>query len=282
MKKILVPTDFSPSAQVALQRAFQIAKKHEAEVDVLHVIGSLKSQLLAPEVGYFDEDLERDYIASIQEHAFALIQKNIESISFKEAQYKVAVETGNIYQVIKQYAAQNDIDLILMGTEGTRNLKEIWVGSNTEKVVRVAPCPVLAVKPNCPEFEGFANVLFPSSLSEAQAPTLKRLAQFVNNFGGKIHLLYVNTAFGYLDAEEIVEKQEAFIRKAGLEGIAMHHTTARTEEAGILNMARYLKVDLIALQTSQRKGLAHFFFGSTAEDVVNAAQIPVLTFGVNP
>ncbi len=281
MKKILVPTDFSPSAQVALQRAFLIAKKHEAEVNVLHVIGSLKSQLLAPEVGMLDEDLEKNYISSIQEHAFALIQKNIESISFKEAQYKVAVEAGNIYQQIKQYATDHEIDLILMGTEGTRNLKEIWVGSNTEKVVRVAPCPVLAVKPNCPEFEGFANILFPSSLGDAQVPTLKRLALFAESFGGKIHLLYVNTAFGYLDAEEIIEKQEILVSKAGVEGISLHHTTARTEEAGILNMARYLKVDLIALQTSQRKGLSHFFFGSTAEDVVNTAQIPVLTFGVN-
>jgi len=279
MKKILVPTDFSSHAQNAINTAFKFAKKYEAEVDILHVISSLGSQLITSDESKVNKVLEQTYIDSIQENTYEMIQKYIKSISFPEAQYKVVIETGNIYQQIKNYSSENGIDLIIMGTHGTRNLEEIWVGSNTEKVVRMAPCPVLSVKSNTPEFDSFDNILFPSTLKDGQVDALKRIGRLAENYGGKIHLLYVNSTFGFLSKEEIIERQENFLEKAGLSDVTMHQTTARTEEAGILNMAKYLKVDLIALQTSQRKGLAHFFLGSTAEDVVNQAQIPVLTFG---
>ncbi len=281
MKKILVPTDFSTHAQTALNAAFRFAKKYEAEVDILHVISSLGGQIMAPEPEEVNEILEKSYIESIQENTLEMIQSYIKKIAFPEAQYKIIIETGNIFKKIKSYVKDHQIDLIMMGTHGTRTLEEIWVGSNTEKVVRLASCPVLAIKENAPDFDSFDNILFPSTLRDGQIEALQRMGAFANIFGGKIHLLYVNSSFGFLDKEEILERQEKFVEKAGLSEVVLHQTNARTEDAGILNMAKYLKVDLIALQSSQRKGIAHFFLGSTAEDVVNQAQVPVLTFGIS-
>jgi nucleotide-binding universal stress UspA family protein len=188
---------------------------------------------------------------------------------------------GNIYQIIRQEAQTWEADLIIMGTHGTSHLEDFWVGSNTEKIVRNAPCPVLVVKDKPVNFI-LANILFPTNLQEDNQQVLMKLREFQRLFDAHIHLLYVNSLVGFLSSEEIELRFQDYIRTAHLSDYTFHVVAAKTEESGILALAQSLDIDLIALATHQRKGLAHFLFGSIAEDVANHATKPVLTLSTNP
>lgn len=284
MKKILVPTDFSTHAENALNIALKLAAKFDAEVHIIHVIAPLRAQLLAPDPSQVDEGLEERFLASIHENASHVLDNLLAGANFPKERSITVIEFGKIYERVRRYAQSHQIDIIVMGTNGTRPFDEVFVGSNTERVVRFAPCPVLTVKSDTKDLKPAPRILFPSTLKEDQVKNFKKAYEFAKSAKGSLHLLYVNSAFGFMASEEINQKQQAFLKKAGVseEGaVSFHQTTASTEEAGILNMAKHLKVDLIALQTTQRKGLAHFFLGSTAEDVVNHSHIPVMAYGIN-
>ncbi|MDX2301298.1 MAG: universal stress protein [Microscillaceae bacterium] len=280
MKKILVPTDFSPYSHNALKIAIQFARKTDAEITVLHVIPPVLSDLLAPDTARRAEvsNLEHEYIRGIHEFARQELEKVIAHENYPINKIHIYVEGGIIPQSITQLAEEIQVDLIIMGTQGTNPIEEIFVGSNTEKVVRMASCPVLAVRDKHQNFI-LAKILFATDLKQAQPAAMTFIRKLQRLFDGEIHLLYINSAFGFLSSEEIERRKEHFVLAAKLDNYHFHIVNAKTEEAGILVTAQKIDADLIALTTHQRRGLAHFFLGSTAEDIVNHANRPVLTLG---
>ncbi|MCU0446547.1 MAG: universal stress protein [Microscillaceae bacterium] len=279
MKKILVPTDFSPFAINAGKVAFQLARKLEGEVMLLHVIPDLKNLLLAPDATQTETTWEEKYLQQARKNALRQMNKLIEHEQFAIAQVEQKILIGNVSQMIYQEARTWQADLIVMGTHGTTHLEDFLVGSNTEKIVRNAPCPVLVVKDQPVNFM-LANILFPTNLLETHLPAMAKLREFQRLFDAHIHLLFVNSLVGFLSSEEIAQRLHNFVQEAHLSDFTFHTVAAKTEEAGILLAAQSLNIDLIALITHQRRGLSHFFLGSISEDVANHALKPVLTLSI--
>jgi K+-sensing histidine kinase KdpD len=96
----------------------------------------------------------------------------------------------------------------------------------------------------------------------------------------KMHLLYVNTPSGFKTTPKAYELMESFVKDMGAENYTLNVYNDVSVEKGILGFAADNKVDIIGMSTHGRKGIAHFFNGSISEDLVNHAQMPVITFKI--
>jgi len=140
-KHILVPTDFSAHADYALSYAIELATTFQAHLTLLHAfhLSPLTVGELPPAV--FNDTL-RDLETNAQQH----LQMTLERIHQAGLQSDYLVVEGAPFQTIVDIARDKQIDLIVMGTHGRTGLSHVLMGSVAERVVRLAPCPVLVTR----------------------------------------------------------------------------------------------------------------------------------------
>ncbi|WP_027125667.1 universal stress protein [Gelidibacter mesophilus] len=274
MKKILVPTDFSEQAENALKVAVQLAKKYGSEIYLLHMlelplpeIDTMNTPSALPEAMFFmklahqkfETLLAQDYLKGITVHE---IVKNYPSF-------------GSVVDTCHEL----DVNLIVMGSHGASGFKEMFIGSNAEKVVRTSDIPVLVIKSNHAEFT-IDRFVFASDFKEDNNETYKQATDFAKSFGAKMYLLMVNTANNFTSTAEAEKRIHNFIKDYDFKEYSIHIYNDESIESGILNFAKEVDADLIGISTHGRQGIAHFFNGSIGEDVVNHAKRPVITFKI--
>ena len=142
MNRILVPIDFSDDARKALVYALSIAQVHHAQIDVLHVLEepAFPSFYGAGALMLYGE--KPDLVADAREALHSLIT----SIQPENTKITSHVEKGHAADGIVAFAANNQIDLIIIPTHGLTGLRHVLLGSVAERVVREASCPVLVFK----------------------------------------------------------------------------------------------------------------------------------------
>ncbi|MBU2940092.1 universal stress protein [Lacinutrix sp. C3R15] len=276
MKKILVPTDFSEQANYALEVAAMLAKKNNSEIYLLHMIDIPLSQI--PELGGNTAD-------SIPEAMFfmKLAHKRFEDILSKNFLKDINVhETVNFYQTfedIKNTCKEHNIDMIVMGSHGASGLKEMFIGSNTEKVVRVSDVPVLVIKNKHEDFI-INDFVFASDFKKDNKETYKQATKLAKAFNAKMHLLLVNTPSRFTTTPTANARIADFIKESDFNNYNITVFNDESVEKGILNFSHSINADLIGISTHGRQGIAHFFNGSISEDLVNHAKRPVITFKI--
>lgn len=277
MKKILVPVDFSEKSEEALKVAAKIATKIDAELHVLHLLdipngevdvlegnqvpkGPMAMMLFEAVHHRFDEFLNKDYLDEIPVHEKVL--------------------TDAPFQGISDFAKQNNIDLIVMGSQGTSGVEEFFVGSNTEKVVRSSRIPVLVIKQSAEDFK-IEKVIAAGKFENENIEAFKKIMDFLKIFDPEIYLLRVNTISNFKSTKEIQQVFDNFLKKVpeydNLKTIIYDDYTV---QEGIFNFADEIGADLIALGTHGRQGIMHFLTGSIAEDIVNSAKKNILTIKI--
>lgn len=136
---ILVPTDFSEGADLAVQRAFDLASGQEGKVHLLHAY-SVPSLPDGAAIGV-------DLVAPIEAAALKALGRETEKYRARAEFGGVILEMGDAREVILHHARTLPADLIVMGTHGRTGFQRWALGSVAERVVRSAPCPVLVVPP---------------------------------------------------------------------------------------------------------------------------------------
>ena len=150
LNKILVPTDFSDFAKPAVEYACAIAARFGSELHLLHVVPD--PAMLVPEAAAFSVESMQAQAQSMAKDATAQLQK-LPCDGWDNGKPIVReVRIGTAFLEIIEYAKEQDVDLIVIGTHGRSALMHILMGSVAERVVRKAPCPVLTVKPEGHQF----------------------------------------------------------------------------------------------------------------------------------
>lgn len=272
MNRILVPTDFSEQAENALKVAIKLSKKHKSEIYVLHSM-EMPLHLATTDSGSLPESL---FFIKLAEKRFNDLRKNnyLEGVVLNEA-----IGHNEIYEDIEEACKKNNIDLIVMGSNGASGFKEMFVGSNTEKVVRTSKIPVLVIKNNHPEFK-IKDFVFATDFSEEGRGAFDNAQKFAAKIGAKIHLLFVNTPADFKTSAQGQNIMEHFVRGMGVDNYTLNIYNDTSVEKGILNFAQHINAQLIGMGTHGRKGISHFFNGSISEDMVNHANMPVITFKI--
>ena len=276
MKKILVPCDFSNEALQAYEFAMNIATPSAGEVFILNVIDlpiSYETSFGAP-VYYFDDNL----IKELQNQALSDFEK-MRSKSSRKGPASFCTLHGPVTQMIRQFIDDNKIDLVVMGTKGASRWKEYLIGSNTEKIVRFSHVPVFAVRKSF-ELKQIKNIVFPTALQLNQSDFVNRVKELQAFFGATLHILLVNTPYNFKRTKDDKELLEEYSKHYKLENYTLNVYDDYYAEDGIINFTHNIKADMIAMGTHARKGLAHLFIGSVAEDVVNHVDCPIWTYSL--
>lgn len=274
MKKILVPTDFSVQAENALKVAAQLAKKYNSEIHLLHIleiplhkIDALSTYNNLPEAVYFMKLAHKQFEELID-------KPYLKGIVFHEH-----VEFHEIFKGVFHVCKKQNIDLVIMGSNGSTGFKELLIGSNTEKVVRTSETPVLVIKNEHKKFKVNDFVFASDFKNECKIP-YKKAIKFAEILDAKIHLLMVNTPTKFMTSEKANKRMGAFTKDFEFSKFTTNMYNDINIEKGIMNFSNSIGADLIGMSTHGRQGISHFFNGSISEDLVNHAKRPVITFKI--
>ncbi len=162
VQRILFPTDFSELGKAAEKSACDLADQFGAELHVLHVLSDFF--LIMPQTAaamLVPPKVLKDVINNAEEE----IQKTPPSAWASGKNVVRVVRIGSTFDTIVQYAKDNAIDLIVIGTHGRTGLPHVLLGSVAERVVQHAPCAVLTLRPD--------RALVNTTRSVPQQPALK-------------------------------------------------------------------------------------------------------------
>lgn len=274
MKKILIPTDFSKHAEYALKVAAQIARKNNGEIILLHMLELPSQAGDAIGVGHEIPELMFFKNAAINKLDDLMDEDYLKDIPVSEiVQFELA------FDGIMAISKKNNVDLIVMGSHGASGFKEMFIGSNAEKVVRNSDVPVLIIKKEQDNFD-VTNFVFASDFSDEIKKPFQKAVEFANKFDATLHLAMINTPNNFKTSDQSEEIMTKFISGFNINKHQIHIYNDTNVEKGILNFAKKVDADLIGMSTHGRKGLSHFFNGSISEDLVNHAKRPVVTFKI--
>lgn len=277
MKKILVPTDFSTNSKHALRYAAELAIAMGAKLEILHANTVVAYATPVPEYFPLEGYAAQDYDDSAADELHSLKRDLTDLLKFEKLEIETRVEEGFLHSTMRRTAEEDGCDLIVMGTKGASGATEFFVGSNTEKVIRTAPCPVLAVPEDSGDFT-LKSVVLATTLKPDQAVAFNLLGEWQKSFPFDLKVLYLNNPAGLDSMDEIEAANQKFCAEVGLKNADVFASSNTfNEELAILRFAEECDANLIVMATHQRRGLSHLLFGSLAEDTTNHSEIPVLS-----
>ena len=278
MNKILVPVDFSEFSENALEVAAHLAKRFNADLILLHMLGLSEAILTKNEAQEF---MEAQYYMKLTKKRFN---------EFLDKPYLDGIDVSEIVQNYKDFHEINNIvkeqgiDLVVMGSHGVSGLSGLFVGSNTEKVIRTCTVPVLVIKKRSKDFN-IKKAVYASDFEVEHIEVFIKAMKFFNLLDAEVHKVYINRPNQYFKSSKEINAQIALFMRTAHHGETGYKDNVQilndySIEEGIYNYAEKINADIIALPTQGRKGLAHFFKGSIGEDIANRAKLPVITFKI--
>jgi len=136
LNRVLIAHDFSRDSETAMNLGLSLAQEYQAEVHLIHVLDSNGS-----------EEPELAWSASSTGNAYTVAARKLQETLPKEVylwcNFVNVVRYGKVHEEILNYAKEHEIDLICMGASGSDSTIDKLLGSNADRVLREAPCPVL-------------------------------------------------------------------------------------------------------------------------------------------
>ncbi|GMV49607.1 MAG: universal stress protein [Nitrospira sp.] len=287
--RILFATDFSACADRALDYAVALAAQWQAELTVLTVLEFYPGMDPDYTVNKMYLDHLRDESARKLEGATARARAGGRSAATR-------IEVGIPSQVVQTVATEIGADLLVVGTHGRTGLDHVLIGSTAERVVRMAPCPVLSVKaPKGAAGSGAAGdlkrIVAPVDLSRCSLDALEYAARFAKHSGAALTLLHAMEPVAYgLDfslshanewrrqREYLEERLQVLANCLAAQGVRAAYVLKPGLPAD--SIASYVTqegFDLMIMGTHGRRGLSHILVGSIAGAMLRHASCPVLT-----
>ncbi|MGD0468350.1 MAG: universal stress protein [Terriglobales bacterium] len=287
LQNILFATDFTPSSQLALSYAIDLAHSYDAEVYSVNVLPHM------PFVEAVQPDPEETRLLAKQKLA-ALVG----SESFKGIRHKELIEQGEVVEVISKLVWKYDIDLIVIGTCGRKGLEKLLLGSVAEEVFRNAECPVLTVGPHATRWEidgKLWHILFATDFGPESVHGLPYAISLAEENRARLTLLHVAPepgvalpepepgAMPVVDPCEVVASTEKQLRALVPGGTQLWHEPEYMVEFGppaetIVKIAAG-RADMIVLGVKRPAALTKHLGAGVAYKIACEATCPVLSVG---
>ncbi|HEX9654573.1 MAG TPA: universal stress protein [bacterium] len=294
IKKILFPTDFSRCANQALAHALHWTQRYGAEMHMLHAIVLHEEDPNNP-LHHFPE--MEEIVERLNESVEARMTADIQANDAVVLNVKKAQRRGiSPATVILDYAQENDIDLIVMGTQGLRGLSHLLMGSVAEEVVRLARCPVFTIreKKDPQALEDLERILAPIDFSDHSKKSLSYAKEIAKHYSAKLQILHVieenvHPAFyasGKTSIFELIpnikDKSEQALKQLLTDAPGPQVAAEITVVEGrasqeIVKFGEKHGSDLVVIATHGLTGIEHLLIGSVTEKVVRMASCPVFT-----
>ncbi|MEX2512170.1 MAG: universal stress protein [Cyclobacteriaceae bacterium] len=276
MKKILVPTDFSPYADTAMQFAANLVVNQNAEIMLFHV-------LLTPvnwaKLSKEQESLFPDTLSAIRQ-AKAHLSERVDQIKKKGIEVQSQIHFTDGKEQVINFLDKEKIDLVVMGSHGKYGFKAHVLGSNTYTILRKSGIPVFVVKPSTETIQ-FKKVVLAIDFKEASGKAFQYLTDIIRLLGGEPQLLYVNTPANFMEDEHIHELGQAFLKNHAFYPHEINIYSAYNVERGIIQFCNRIQADAVAIITHGKTDLQQLFSPSVTENLITYLNKPVLSLNVS-
>lgn len=273
MKKILIPTDFSPVADNALEFALEFNKKVNAEILVFHSFFIPISATEIPIVIPTDIELKTEAIGLLNKLKSKFLNR------YPQNHFSLEVHEGVPEFEIVDAAKKYKCDLIIMGTHGASGMKKFFIGSNTASVIDKSVLPVIAVPENG-KIKGLKKIVFASNYGSDDFKNVFELIDIARLFDSEITLLHINEnkmdktmAFAELEGFCNQLKDESRYSQISfkvLEDLDVYH--------GLNNYLEEVKADMLAISMRNRSWLQKIFDRSITKKMIYHTHIPIIAF----
>ena len=293
LERVLVPTDFSEASGCALPHAFEIARRFEAQMTMVHIRTPFSGDSGQPENSFFDEEKHEEYAAAELEQILRQVGPDLQVNTLLKRDLSAA---SGILECVEEHS----IDLVVMGAHGRSALAHFFLGSVAEKVVRHSTVPVITVAPSRPDYRQdpvYRKMLATFDFSRHSKEAVKGARGMACKYEAALQVLYVieqEVHLGYhktwkesmaKDLPEIeAEARKSLIETLGeeeFEDIELCVKVGTGDGKAYSEISRFAEeseVDLIIMGTHGLSGFQHMLLGSTTERVIRTAPFPVLTF----
>lgn len=273
---ILVPIGFTDQSLVALQQAVVVAKHTNSELFLLSVV-EMPTALQKIFSDY--EEKQKQFKEKLRENLVELSNKYCEGIS----NVKCLVSSGKIYEEITDVAESVGASLIVMGTDGTpKDIKKKFIGSNANKVVRSAPCPVITIKGKSIS-NAFDMIALPLDLNKETREKVTNAIQFARFFNSEIRAFSVSFANDDDSTKNKLNRTlsqvSEFITSKGVKCSTelVEISSSASFSGSIVKYSEDINADLIMIMTKGEENLDLNFLGSNARKLINKSDIPVMS-----
>jgi nucleotide-binding universal stress UspA family protein len=268
MSKIIVAVDFSDSSMNAFHHALSVAKTCESDLSMIWVMKS------ASEKDKFDP--KADPIKEVKAHFEELIAKYSPELPKNQITYKI--RSGKVYQEISDEARESEAMLIIAGAHGASVFVEFWIGSNANRIISLAPCPVITIRAGIDVERPLNRIVLPidSTMETRQkAPFTGYLAKKHN---ATIHIVSMYTS-GLRDVrmkvDRYAEQVAGYFEK---EGVMYEIDSLKAENFAdtMIGYAKKINANLISIMKDQESSASNLWMGPNTQQIVNRSPIPVL------
>jgi len=271
MKPILVPIDFSQYSENAFLSALRIAQKLNMEITLINVVNTLLDwdKLSSKEKEKHTDVIDNEIEAKDKLDAFVKKHK------VGDVRVSTVVEVGVPYDQILLLASKLEVALIVIGAYGRGGEEGKFIGSNIQKVIRKASCPVLAVKHSL-DGNSWRNMALTTALNEDEHTYLEQVLPLINKLTHSIHLLHINTPENFMSSSKSEVLMNSFAGK--LPGLKVHqHVYNHLEvENGILEFCNTKNIGWITIVSDHKGGNNSYQIGVT-DTVLFKTELPVLS-----
>jgi universal stress protein E len=296
-RKILVPTDFTPAADAALEQAADLARRNNAEITVAHVVKEVYTTLqvmaYAPTWGPMSGELADGEQAAV-ERAHEGLRALVSPYEASGARIRRQVLVGAPFVEIIHAVQRDGYDLVVAGTRGQGAVKRALVGSTATKLARKCPCPVWIARPR--NARNLNSLLVPLDFSDVSGKILELAASLAVSTGATLHLLHVfdtSDLHGVPLLPEVTKAEfsryRRQVRRAALDQLqrlsesltVKPSQTTLNVSPGIpwqvvRTIARRVDADVVVMGSVGRGGIPGLLIGNTAEKVLHNGEVPLL------
>ena len=293
IKHILVPSDFSTTAAHALSNALSIARVHNAKITLLHVVTVYNDDPYNEDLPFPNID---KYYEKLEQKAGGFFKKTISEYAEQDLSIQYVIRRGfSPYEEILTFAAENDVDLITIGTHSRKSIARFFLGSVAENIVHHAQCPVLTVRIEDGDIilPSYQRILVATDFYEQSDRALELALSFLPK-NGILDILHVvediiHPAYFAAEGDSIFDvmphikiKSEDTLEKLASEKIPSNVNRNLIIKEGkiaptILDFAKENLADLIVMGTHSMNALAQLLIGSQANKIIRKATCPVIT-----
>ncbi len=288
-RTVLVPTDGSPGAQATIDTAIDVAEAYDGAVHALYVVETTVEPMgldtaHAEELSRISEQHGREATITVADRAE---RRGLGATR--------EVREGVPHRAIPTYAAEQGVDLIVMGTHGRTGVDRARLGSTTERVIALADVPVLSVglvdetDDTTSSGADWNRILIPTDGSDAAERAAERGVRIAEYRDADVHVAYVidTSTYALQDTPQSIigllteggrNAVESVAAMARERGCSVTTTVRRGHPAAeLLAYASAIDADLLAMGTRGRSVESHPLLGSTTAQIVRRSPVPVLT-----
>lgn len=260
--RILVPMDFTPVSDIALEHAFVVGKAFESEILLLHIIGSKKEMADAR----LRMNALLDRVGTGYPHSV-----------------KTAIRIGSIFEDIDDVAVEQDAGLVIMGTHGLRGM-QFLTGGRALRIVTNCSTPFIITQEKGIKASGYDDIVVPLDLHQDTKQKLSIVSEMASYFDGRVHIISPAESDEFLQNQlkRNIEFAKEYFSERNIEytvKISEHSSSAFVKD--VVRYAASIEADLISIMNLHEKSLMGILGQSYEQQIVtNEAQIPVLI--INP